>query len=100
MPSMLFVLNLSTNLRLLINKKAGDMTLFPVLNIDRGRRRRGDLVTAGHRANPISKEQVILRSQTTDTRFRDRSVQTAQGNISNLHITDLMVQLLLKLKGM
>lgn len=55
MPSMLFVLDLSTNLSLLIIKKAGDMTLFPVLNIDRGRRRRGDLVTAGHTENPISK---------------------------------------------
>lgn len=55
MPSMLFVLDLSTNLSLLIIKKAGDMTLFPVLNIDRGRRGRGDLVTAGHTENPISK---------------------------------------------
>lgn len=40
-------------------------------------------------ANLISKEQNILRSQTTDIRFRERGVQTVQGNISNLHLTHM-----------
>lgn len=46
-------------------------------------------MTVGHIANPISKEQTILRPQTIDIRFRDGGVQIAQGNISNLHITDM-----------